>query len=201
MTTHKRKYLLSKGLDPNLSLNMDSLSRISGIDRKDLEQIKDRGEGAWSTNIASVRVKGTFKKDPKVRRSRKLSAQQWGIARVYAFLNKMEEIKAGKRKRMNQDTDIYKRYKGGGLDFKKSTRKDKKYMVRTPKGKLIHFGQIGFEQFKDSTGLGLYSHLDHGDKNRRRLYRLRHRAIKTKDGKPAYKDKESSSYYSWNYLW
>lgn len=92
------------------------------------------------------------------------------------------------------------------MKFQRSTRKDKKYMTRTPKGKLIHFGGIKadgtpYEQFRDTTGLGLYSRYDHNDITRRRLYRKRHREILTTEGKPAYKDKESSSYYSWNYLW
>jgi hypothetical protein len=32
--------------------------------------------------------------------------------------------------------------------FKKSTRKDKKYMT-TYNGKTVHFGQIGYEHYKD----------------------------------------------------
>jgi hypothetical protein len=91
-------------------------------------------------------------------------------------------------------------------EFKKSTRPEKKYMVTTPKGKLIHFGGIKpnrqpHSQFRDSTGLGLFSKYDHNNPKRRQLYRIRHRAIKTKDGTPAYKDKEQPAYYSWFYLW
>ena len=36
-------------------------------------------------------------------------------------------------------------------------------MVYSPKNKLIHFGERGAEQYKDSTGLGLYSKYDHMD--------------------------------------
>lgn len=86
------------------------------------------------------------------------------------------------------------------MKFEKSTRKNKKYMVRTPKGKLIHFGSNTHEQYKDSTPLKLYSHLDHGDKERRANYRARHEKV-MKDGKPAYLDKESPAYYSYHYLW
>ena len=88
-------------------------------------------------------------------------------------------------------------------EFKKSTRKDKKYMVKVS-DKWIHFGAIvngkPMEQFKDSTGLGLYSKYDHGDKKRRNAYRARHKAIKLKDGTLAYKNKNSASYFSWKYL-
>lgn len=88
--------------------------------------------------------------------------------------------------------------------FSKSTRKDKKYMV-VYNGKKIHFGAIQngtpMDQYKDSTGLGIYSKYDHGDKKRRASYRSRHKAIKLKDGSLAYKNKSSPSYYSWMYLW
>ena len=85
--------------------------------------------------------------------------------------------------------------------FKKSTRKGKKYSVITPSGKTIHFGALGMEQFKDSTGLGLYSHLDHGDKKRRDRYLARAKGIKNKKGELTWKDPESANYYAVKYLW
>ena len=85
--------------------------------------------------------------------------------------------------------------------FKVSERKNKKYSVITPSGKKIHFGNKNYQHYKDSTGLGIYSHLDHKDKKRRTSYQARHKAILKKDGKPAYKDRESPSYYSYNFLW
>ena len=86
-------------------------------------------------------------------------------------------------------------------EFKKSTRAGKKYMVRSPQGRLIHFGALGYQHYKDSTPLKLYSHLDHKDKVRRDRYRKRHEAIKTKAGLPAYKDPEQGAYYAWKFLW
>ena len=79
-------------------------------------------------------------------------------------------------------------------------------MVRTPKGKLIHFGGIKtdgtpYEHFRDSTGLGLYSSYDHNDRKRRRNYRKRHRGVLLKNGKPAYRSRENPSYFSYYYLW
>ena len=88
-------------------------------------------------------------------------------------------------------------------NFALSSRQDKKYMVISPKGKVIHFGGIKqdgtpYEQYEDK--LGKYSKYDHKDKSRREAYKKRHSKIFV-DGKPAYKNKESASYYSWNYLW
>jgi len=77
--------------------------------------------------------------------------------------------------------------------MKKSTRKNKKYMVLTPNNEWVHFGDSRYQHFKDNTPLKLYKHLDHNDPERRRLYQLRH-------AKTALK-KYSPSYYAYNYLW
>jgi len=85
--------------------------------------------------------------------------------------------------------------------FRKSNRKDKKYNVVTPGGKTVHFGSSRYGQYKDSTGLGLYSHLDHNDKERQKRYLARAKGIKNKDGKLTSDDPESANYYSIKYLW
>lgn len=85
--------------------------------------------------------------------------------------------------------------------FEKSKHKYKKYSVTTPKGKTIHFGDARYEQYKDSTGLGMYSHLDHLDKDRRKRYLARAKGIKDKSGKLTWKDPESSNYYAVRFLW
>lgn len=82
--------------------------------------------------------------------------------------------------------------------FRKSKRKHKKYDAilhdtNTGKTKIISFGDTRFLQYKDSTGLGLYSHLDHNDKERRKLYRIRHYKTHFK--------KYSPSWWSWHFLW
>ena len=77
--------------------------------------------------------------------------------------------------------------------IQKSTRKNKKYKaVFADKRPAIHFGDNRYQQYKDSTPLGLYSKLDHLDKNRRRLYYARHGKATTK---------YSAKYFSHKYLW
>lgn len=49
----------------------------------------------------------------------------------------------------------------------------KKYSVDVD-NKTVSFGDKRYEQYEDNTPLKLYSHLDHKDPARRRLYRLRH---------------------------
>lgn len=85
--------------------------------------------------------------------------------------------------------------------FQKSNRKYKKYMVRTPKGKIVHFGDDRYQHYRDRTPLGLYSHMDHGDKKRRQNYLRRSAGIANAQGKLTANDPESANFYSRRYLW
>lgn len=83
--------------------------------------------------------------------------------------------------------------------FQKSKTKHKKYDAiiknkKTGKEIKIPFGDSRFEHFKDSTGLGLYSYLNHGDKDRRSNYKKRHSVYI----KP---NMYSAGYFSNRYLW
>lgn len=82
--------------------------------------------------------------------------------------------------------------------FQKSTSKGKKYDAilknkNTGRERKIPFGAIGYEHYKDTTGLGLYSSQNHNDTKRRALYRQRHQGENNA--------KYSSGYFAWNYLW
>lgn len=84
------------------------------------------------------------------------------------------------------------------LRFRKSKSKNKKYdailLNKYTDAKIpISFGDKRFEQFRDSTGLNLYSKLNHGDCDRRRRFRARH--------KKNAKHKYSSAWFSYWYLW
>jgi hypothetical protein len=63
------------------------LSAASGISRATLQQVYNRGIGAYKTNPTSVRMKGTFKKGVVAPMSQKLSKEQWAMARVYSFID------------------------------------------------------------------------------------------------------------------
>ena len=77
----------------------------------------------------------------------------------------------------------------GGSDIKKSDRKHKKLAVKVD-DKYIHFGDDRYDDYTK-----------HKDDKRKKNYQARHKAIKTKDGKPAYKDKHKPSCWSMNLLW
>lgn len=86
------------------------------------------------------------------------------------------------------------------MEFKKSTRKGKKYMVNY-NGKLIHFGDSQMQQYFDSVPLKLYSNLNHNDKKRQSSYLSRAKGIKNKQGQLTWRDKNSANYYSVHFLW
>lgn len=71
----------------------------------------------------------------------------------------------------------------------KSTRKNKKYMVKTKKG-VIHFGDSRYSQFHDK--LGVYSNLNNNDPKRKKAYYARHGTTK---------DKDTALYWSNKVLW
>lgn len=74
----------------------------------------------------------------------------------------------------------------------KSTRKYKKYMAVFEDKTKIHFGDNRYEQFKDSTNLQLFAHLNHLDSKRKKNYYSRH-------GKEA--KLYSAKWFSHKYLW
>lgn len=71
----------------------------------------------------------------------------------------------------------------------KSTRKHKKYMVKTKKG-IKHFGDTRYQQFKDK--LGEYKCLDHNDPKRKARYYKRHGRSN---------DKDTAKYWANKILW
>ena len=71
--------------------------------------------------------------------------------------------------RYSNQTEVYRRakkYLGKTAKIDISTKKDKKYMVKTPDGKIVHFGQMGYEDFTK-----------HKNKTRRKNYLTRSRRI------------------------
>lgn len=89
------------------------------------------------------------------------------------------------------------------VKFEKSDRKGKKYNAvlenrETKRQVKVPFGDSNLPQYKDSTGLGLYSKKDTLDKNKRKQFRARFSALKQKSD---FKNYYSSMYYSWFKLW
>jgi hypothetical protein len=84
--THKESFLRKHNL-PDKGYSLNDLSKVSGIKQSTLQQVYNRGIGAYKTNPQSVRMKGTFEKGVNAPMSQKLSKEQWAMARVYSFLD------------------------------------------------------------------------------------------------------------------
>jgi len=92
MPTNKQLFLRKHKLPADTSLSLPEIASYSGMPVAALRKVYQKGLGAYHSNPESVRVKGTFKKDPSVPLSRKLSPQQWAYARVMAFVMKTSKV-------------------------------------------------------------------------------------------------------------
>ena len=104
MSTNREKFLKLHGLPLDTSLSLLEIGRLAKVPYQALNDVYMRGLGAHKTNPESVRVRGTFVKDPSVPISQKLSAKQWGFARVYAFVMRTKPVYYG------ADDDIRRKY-------------------------------------------------------------------------------------------
>ena len=84
--THRSRVLNKYDLE-NKGYSVEELAEVSEVPSAILYDVYDRGIGAYKTNPTSVRMKGTFKKNVKAPMSKKLSKEQWAMARVYSFLD------------------------------------------------------------------------------------------------------------------
>jgi hypothetical protein len=89
--TNKNRFNKRHGFAKDKSHSLAELAKISGVKKSILQQVYNRGTGAFKTNRAAVR--------PNVK-----SAQQWSFARVYSFL-------AGGKTRTTADKDLWKKHK------------------------------------------------------------------------------------------
>ena len=108
MSTYKNKFNKKFGQEKDESNSKSKISKLSGIPKSILDDVYDRGIGAYKTQPSSVRVKGTFKKEPSLKKvplSKRLSKEQWAISRVYAFVMKT----LNPREPQNQDKDLIKK--------------------------------------------------------------------------------------------
>jgi hypothetical protein len=84
--THRTRVIKKLGLEDKPH-SLEELAKASGISHSVLQQVYNRGIGAYKTNPLSVRMKGTFLKGISAPMSMKLSKEQWAMARVYSFID------------------------------------------------------------------------------------------------------------------
>jgi len=67
--------------------SIPELSDLFGYSEDVLQEVYNRGIGAYKTQPLSVRMKGSFKKFVKAPMSMKLSKEQWARARLWSFID------------------------------------------------------------------------------------------------------------------
>ena len=90
VVTNKQKFNKKYKQPINTANGKDDIVRLTGIPKKILDEVYDRGIGAYKTNPKSVR--------PNVK-----SKEQWAMARVNSFL---KALSSGKFRGGRHDTDV-----------------------------------------------------------------------------------------------
>lgn len=104
VVTNRLAYFKKMGLPSDSSFSLAELSKISKYPIAALQEVYNRGIGAYKGNPQSVRLKGSFQKGVSAPMSQKLSKEQWAMGRVYALLNKAPTVFK------IADADIVKKY-------------------------------------------------------------------------------------------
>ena len=199
----------------------------------DIRRGNDLTEVSWTRFFQSIKLSSSDQDFKKYIREIKKFQTQNSEFKIDLLRTLSKHLP--RRRRIHSRSGVDKiekfRYRGGkktrkkSLFKKKRTRKmkeriikfmrgpgDKKYTARiihkkTRKIRHIHFGAKGYQQYKDSTPLGLYSSKNHGTKKRRDNYFSRHSGgIKNKKKALEKEIRKSKGLYnakilSHKYLW
>ena len=88
VTTNKDKYNAKYKFPKGTSHSRSDIAKKTGIPLRILTEVYKRGQGARKSNPQSVRSATTGKKIGGASLRGKMSAAQWGQARVYSFVMK-----------------------------------------------------------------------------------------------------------------
>ena len=135
--SYKNKYNKKYGYEKEQSHNLKQISKDTGVSMKGLQQIYNKGIGAYKTNPSSVR--------PSVK-----SKEQWAMARVYS------SVMGGKASKI--DANELKMAKGGGFgNFKIVAFKEdldyKYYVVDEIENNYLIVAEDKFDKWKNADKL------------------------------------------------
>ena len=68
--------------------SLDDIAKETKIKKSILQDVYDRGIGAWKTSPKSVRNKQGKKREGGYPKSQRMSKEQWAMARVYGFVGR-----------------------------------------------------------------------------------------------------------------
>lgn len=105
MSTFREKYNAKYGFDKKDSHSLEDISKTTGIKKSILQQVYNRGSGAYDTNPTSVRSKSGAKRKGGFPMGKRMSKEAWSYGRVYGFVMKNpKQVGEGK-----PDNDLYKK--------------------------------------------------------------------------------------------
>jgi len=224
--THRENIIKEYHLD-NEGHSLKELSKKSAVPLDILQEVYNRGIGAYKTNPTSVRLKNSYVKNVDAPMSKKLSKEQWAMARVYSFLDGNpkhdNDLRGGmcggcmgvcggavsefqsKLDKMGLKPSLYLKKaremaEKNGYDPKKvifCTRGTNKLQYEGPDGST-HFGNPDYPDYIIYTWLEHIHEVDEGTADKRReLYRARATKIKGNWKKNKY----SANNLAINILW
>lgn len=85
--THREHVFRKYNIPDGKHFNVKSLSSLTKIPYSTLQEVYNRGIGAYKSDPNSVRMKGTFEKGVHAPMSMKLSKEAWAMSRVYSFID------------------------------------------------------------------------------------------------------------------
>ena len=206
--TYRQKFLDRYEL-PDRSYSLEEVSKITSVPMDILQEVYNRGIGAYKTNPRSVRLKGSFVKNVEAPLSKKLSKEQWAMARVMSFVmgnprhdNDLRANKGGAVAFEKDDAYLAtarKKARDAGIAGKITyAPRPHKLMIETPDGRVVRFGRQGYGDHLLWSKAEKEGKVPKGTADeKRRLYRARATKIKG-DWK---KDKYSPNNLAINILW
>lgn len=106
MSTYKQKYNKKYKHPFNEGHTLEQISKETGIKKSILQEVYNRGVGAWKQgSVSSIRLK-SGKKSKTAPRSARMGKEQWAQARVYSFV-------MGGTTQRTADKDLWKKHKSG----------------------------------------------------------------------------------------
>jgi hypothetical protein len=97
--TYKEQYNKRYKFPKGTSHNIDDISKTTKIKKSILQDVYNRGTGAWKNNKASIRnIKGV-----KGGAGKKMSKEQWSISRIYSFV-------MGGKTQKTTDKDLWEKH-------------------------------------------------------------------------------------------
>ena len=100
--TYKQLYNEKYNKGKDVSNSKEKIARQTGISKRILDQVFDRGVGARKSNPESVRSLSGQKVGGKSLKG-KMSAEQWGYARIYSF-------SMGGKTQKTADSDLWEKH-------------------------------------------------------------------------------------------